>query len=114
VIGVVLASRQDSLLRMGHSPVSAFLSGYRLGLVVAAILVAAGGVAAFFGLPRPQSSSVSGDGRVRRYGGVGGLNGAVVESRPTSGRPSLASWSSLAVDEARVGAHKAPLEFCSD
>jgi MFS family permease len=54
VIGVVLTSRQHAAARVGASPLTAFLSGYRLGLVVAAALVAAGGVAAYFTLPRPE------------------------------------------------------------
>ncbi len=50
VIGAVLSARQGVALRNGHAPVDAFLSGYRTGLLVAAVLVAAGGVAAFFAL----------------------------------------------------------------
>jgi EmrB/QacA subfamily drug resistance transporter len=50
VIGAILATRQTASLHAGHTPVAAFLSGYRYGLVVAAILVAAGGVAAFAAL----------------------------------------------------------------
>ena len=54
VIGVVLSARRSAELRLGHSPVSAFLSGYRLGLVIAAVLVALGGAAAYSAL-RPRS-----------------------------------------------------------
>jgi len=50
VIGAILTARQGAVLRAGHTPVDAFLSGYRLGLLVAAALVTAGGVAAFVGL----------------------------------------------------------------
>jgi EmrB/QacA subfamily drug resistance transporter len=50
VIGAVLATRQSASIRSGHTPVDAFLSGYRGGLVVAAVLVAAGGIAAYVGL----------------------------------------------------------------
>ena len=50
VIGAILANRQTAALHAGHSTVDAFLSGYRWGLVVAAILVAAGGVAAYLAL----------------------------------------------------------------
>ena len=50
VIGAVLAGRQATLLADGQSPLDAFLGGYRWGLLVAAVLVAAGGVAAFIGL----------------------------------------------------------------
>ncbi len=50
VIGAVLAGRQSSALRAGHSATDAFLSGYRSGLIVAAVLVAAGGVAGYLAL----------------------------------------------------------------
>ena len=50
VIGAILTNRQTASLHAGHTPVVAFLSGYRWGLVVAAVLVAAGGVAAFLSL----------------------------------------------------------------
>jgi EmrB/QacA subfamily drug resistance transporter len=50
VIGAILTARQGVSLRAGHAPLDAFLSGYRAGLLVAAVLVAAGGVAAFIGL----------------------------------------------------------------
>jgi EmrB/QacA subfamily drug resistance transporter len=56
VIGAVLAARQGAAAHAGHSPIDAFLTGYRSGLIVAAVLVAAGGVAAYVGLrraPRP-------------------------------------------------------------
>lgn len=47
VIGVVLSARRTASLHAGHTPLAAFLSGYRLGLVVAAALVAAGGALAW-------------------------------------------------------------------
>src|SRR4029079_18205834 len=47
VIGRALASRQGAALAAGHPPVDAFLTGYRAGLLLAAALVIAGGVAAF-------------------------------------------------------------------
>jgi EmrB/QacA subfamily drug resistance transporter len=50
VIGAILTARQSASLQAGHAPLDAFLSGYRTGLLVAAALVAAGGVAAFLGL----------------------------------------------------------------
>jgi EmrB/QacA subfamily drug resistance transporter len=50
VIGAILTARQGAALRSGHSPIDAFLSGYQFGLLVAAALVAAGGVAAYVGL----------------------------------------------------------------
>ena len=52
VIGAVLTARQSVLLATGESPVDAFLGGYRAGLLLAAALVALGGVAACFGLRR--------------------------------------------------------------
>jgi EmrB/QacA subfamily drug resistance transporter len=50
VIGAILTARQGAAARSGDSPVDAFLSGYQLGLLVAAVLVVAGGVAAYLGL----------------------------------------------------------------
>jgi len=50
VIGAILTARQSVAQRDGHAPVDAFLSGYRGGLLVAAVLVAAGGAAAFLAL----------------------------------------------------------------
>jgi len=52
VIGAVLTSRQGAALAAGHPPVDAFLTGYRAGLLLAAALVIAGGVAAFAALRR--------------------------------------------------------------
>jgi EmrB/QacA subfamily drug resistance transporter len=52
VIGAVLTSRQGSALADGKAPVDAFLTGYRSGLLLAAALVMAGGVAAFASLRR--------------------------------------------------------------
>jgi EmrB/QacA subfamily drug resistance transporter len=52
VIGAVLTSRQGAALAAGHAPVDAFLSGYRAGILVAAVLVVAGGVAAYTCLRR--------------------------------------------------------------
>jgi len=53
VIGAVLTARQSVLLTDGQAPVDAFLGGYRAGLLLAAALVALGGVAAYLGL-RPH------------------------------------------------------------
>jgi EmrB/QacA subfamily drug resistance transporter len=50
VIGAVLTSRQGDALAAGHSTVDAYLTGYRAGLVLAAVLVVAGGVVAFTAL----------------------------------------------------------------
>jgi EmrB/QacA subfamily drug resistance transporter len=52
VIGAVLTSRQASALAAGHTPVDAYLTGYRTGLVLAAVLVLAGGAAAYAALRR--------------------------------------------------------------
>jgi len=57
VIGVVLTARQTAAAHAHASTVVAFLDGYRLGLVVAAGLVAAGGAVAWFALPRPSATS---------------------------------------------------------
>jgi MFS family permease len=50
VIGAILSAREHTSLRAGHSATTAFLTGYRTGLVVAAVLVGAGGVAAWVSL----------------------------------------------------------------
>ncbi|HEY3715991.1 MAG TPA: MFS transporter [Jatrophihabitantaceae bacterium] len=50
VVGAILTARQTSSLRAGHNATDAFLTGYRTGLLVAAVLVALGGVAAFVAL----------------------------------------------------------------
>jgi len=50
VIGAILSVRQSAAVRRGALPVDAFLSGYRLGLLVAAALVAVGGLAAWLAL----------------------------------------------------------------
>jgi EmrB/QacA subfamily drug resistance transporter len=52
VIGAVLTSRQGDALAAGHTPVDAYLTGYRTGLVLAAVLVVAGGAAAYAALRR--------------------------------------------------------------
>jgi hypothetical protein len=52
VIGVILSARETARAHHGASPTMAFLSGYRLGLVVAAALVACGGVVAWVALRR--------------------------------------------------------------
>ncbi|MEP6563045.1 MAG: MFS transporter [Nakamurella sp.] len=57
VIGAVLTSRQAALLTGGASPADAFLGGYQTGLLLAAGLVALGGLAAFVGLRRPGGSA---------------------------------------------------------
>ena len=61
VIGAILTSRQSHLLSAGATPVDAFLGGYRWGLLVAAALVVAGGVAAFVGLRQRAVATVPED-----------------------------------------------------
>jgi MFS family permease len=63
VIGAVLAARSSAAARAGAAPLTAFLDGYRLGLLVAAALVAVGGLAAFLALRgRPAPGPVLPDG----------------------------------------------------
>jgi EmrB/QacA subfamily drug resistance transporter len=52
VIGAVLRTRETFALRHGATPLSAYLSGYRSGLLVTVVLVAAGAVVAFVALRR--------------------------------------------------------------
>jgi EmrB/QacA subfamily drug resistance transporter len=59
VIGAIVAARQASAVAGGSAPLAAFLSGYRLGLLVSAALVAVGGLAAWLALrgaaaPEPE------------------------------------------------------------
>ena len=54
VIGAILSARETARLHAGVAPMAAYLSGYRLGLVVAGVLVAVGGVAAYGALRRPR------------------------------------------------------------
>jgi EmrB/QacA subfamily drug resistance transporter len=55
VIGAVLSARSSAALRAGAVPLDAFLSGYRLGLLLSAALVAIGGVAAWLALRGTRS-----------------------------------------------------------
>jgi EmrB/QacA subfamily drug resistance transporter len=57
VIGAVLTSRQGTSLAAGHTPVDAFLDGYRSGLLLAGALVMAGGVTAFAALRRAHRTA---------------------------------------------------------
>src|ERR1700712_4933571 len=57
VIGAVLTARQSVLLSDGASATDAFLGGYQTGLLLAAGLVALGGLAAFIGLRRVDRSA---------------------------------------------------------
>jgi EmrB/QacA subfamily drug resistance transporter len=70
VIGAILTARQSASLRTGHLPVDAFLTGYRTGLIVAAVLVGLGGVAAFLAL-RGASSALDEEPADREFALVG-------------------------------------------
>ncbi|MBV9592573.1 MAG: MFS transporter, partial [Actinobacteria bacterium] len=63
VIGAILTARQSAVLRAGHDAIDSFLTGYRTGIVVAAALVAAGGLAAFLALrgAQPRTAAVEAD-----------------------------------------------------
>ena len=65
VIGAILTARQSHQLRAGHTPIDSFLSGYQIGLLIAAGLVALGGVAAFVGL-RPRRNPAPADAEPQR------------------------------------------------
>ena len=61
VIGAVLTARQSVLLTGGDTPTDAFLGGYQAGLLLAAGLVALGGVAAFIGLRHTGAGELPAD-----------------------------------------------------
>ena len=56
MIGAILTARQAFELRHGHSAATAFLSGYQIGLLVAAVLVAFGGLAAWLALRQTRQT----------------------------------------------------------
>ena len=56
-IGAILTVRQSAALHAGSTPTDAYLTGYRAGLLVAAALVIAGGIAAFLALRRATPRS---------------------------------------------------------
>ena len=58
VIGVILTRREDAVLGGGALPVDAFLSGYRLGLVIAGALVVAGAAASWAALRKAEDEPV--------------------------------------------------------
>jgi len=58
VIGAILTTRQSASLQAGHNATDAFLSGYRAGLIVAAVLAAIGGLAAWWALRDAVRSGV--------------------------------------------------------
>ena len=60
VIGAILTARESAVGRGGAAPLDAFLSGYRLGLLVSAGLVIVGGAVAWFalrGVPAPAADA---------------------------------------------------------
>ncbi len=60
VIGAVLSTRRSAALRAGSSPVSAFVDGYHLGLLVTIVLLAAGVVVSYLTLrPRPAAAGAA-------------------------------------------------------
>ena len=59
VIGAVLTSRQGAALAAGHTPADAYLTGFHAGDVLAALLVLAGGVAAFAALRRAHRDALA-------------------------------------------------------
>ena len=59
VIGAVLSARSASATRGGALPLDAFLSGYRLGLLVSAGLVAVGGLASWLALRGTTTAPVA-------------------------------------------------------
>jgi MFS family permease len=59
IIGVILRARQTSEIHAGHPAITAFLSGYRLGLIVAGLLVCTGGIAAWLALRNLPSTQKS-------------------------------------------------------
>jgi hypothetical protein len=60
VIGAVLSTRRSAALRAGSGPVSAFVDGYHLGLLVTILLLAAGVVVSYLTLrPRPASAGAA-------------------------------------------------------
>ncbi|MHB8294926.1 MAG: MFS transporter [Acidimicrobiales bacterium] len=76
VIGAILVAREKVDLRHGHATATAFLSGYEIGVAVAALLVAAGGLAAWTALRRerelePASLPVQEGDRARAMGIAG-------------------------------------------
>ena len=59
IIGVILRARQTTEIDLGRPTIAAFLSGYRLGLVVAGILVSSGGIAAWVALRNLGSNQIA-------------------------------------------------------
>jgi len=59
IIGVILRARQTTEVRLGHSATTAFLSGYRLGLVIAGILVSTGAIAAWLALRNIPTTQIA-------------------------------------------------------
>jgi hypothetical protein len=77
----VLTARQSALLTAGDTPLDAFLGGYRAGLLLAAGLVALGGVAAYVGLRRRTAGR-----HARQYASGTGALGPGPTGRGPAGR----------------------------
>ncbi len=60
VIGAILTARQSYQLRHSQNAAAAFLSGYRAGIALAAILVALGGIAAWIALRHMSRPEIEG------------------------------------------------------
>jgi len=54
VLGAILGARQTTLTHTGHPPLPAFVAGYQLALIVAAIIVAAGVPLSLYTFHRPH------------------------------------------------------------
>ncbi|MFW0787778.1 MFS transporter [Gordonia sp. CPCC 206044] len=57
VLGAILTAQQQSSLRTGAPPMDAFLDGFRVAVLIAGILVAAGGLVAWYAL-RPTRERI--------------------------------------------------------
>jgi EmrB/QacA subfamily drug resistance transporter len=58
LIGVILTARMHAETRLGRAPQAAFLSGYRLSLIIAGAMVASGGVAAWRSLRSASTPTI--------------------------------------------------------
>jgi EmrB/QacA subfamily drug resistance transporter len=83
VIGVILRARETSALHHGQSALTAFLNGYRLGLIVAGLLVGAGGLAAWLALRNIDSDQRS--ETTSRHIEIPGLTGPLASADSPSG-----------------------------
>jgi EmrB/QacA subfamily drug resistance transporter len=58
IIGAVISARQTAAVHAGSAPLHAYLTGYRLGLLVAGALVLAGALSAYFALRSARGSEL--------------------------------------------------------